>query len=345
MFERFTQRAREIVVGAKAEAALAGIGYIGTEHLLASMLTIGDGTAYEALHAAGVTVEFVRAETARIVGNPGPLGAEDAAALKTIGIDLDAVLESVERSFGPGALSEFGHSRRSHHIPFTRRGKKALELALREALRLGDNYIGTEHLLLGLIREGDGVATQVLVNAGVDLTAMRAGLAAARGGDRETVPGTMFGTPRLTPAAREVLTTAGEEARRWDARCHLGTEQLLFALADAGSGPAFDVLVGAGLTADAIRAAILAADPAHAARFSEWRWTRGRSRLTSGAKKALEQALREATKRGAGQISPEHLLFGILADPHEAATRIVEQAGVTPAELLANLATGLDEAA
>ncbi len=135
MFERFTDRARRVVVLAQEEARLLNHNYIGTEHLLLGMVHEGEGVAAEALEQVGVSLASVRAEVEKIIGR----GDEH-----------------------PGA-----------HIPFTRRAKKVLELSLREALQLGHNYIGTEHILLGLIREGDGVAAQVLTKLGVDLTRAR----------------------------------------------------------------------------------------------------------------------------------------------------------------------------
>src|ERR1700685_1302201 len=135
MFERFTDRARNVVVLAQQEARLLKHNYIGTEHILLGLVRESDGLA--------------------------------AKALEALGIGLDAVREQVEEIIGRGQKSPSGH------IPFTPRAKKVLELSLREALQFGHNYIGTEHILLGLIREGDGVAAQVLVRLGGDLSAVR----------------------------------------------------------------------------------------------------------------------------------------------------------------------------
>ncbi len=135
MFERFTDRARRTVVLAQEEARLLQHNYIGTEHLLLGLIHEGEGVA--------------------------------AKALESLGIGLDAVRQQVEEIIGRGQQAQSGH------IPFTPRAKKVLELALREAIQLGHNYIGTEHILLGLIREGDGVAAQVLVRLGADLNRTR----------------------------------------------------------------------------------------------------------------------------------------------------------------------------
>ena len=135
MFERFTDRARRVVVLAQEEARLLNHNYIGTEHILLGLIHEGEGVA--------------------------------AKALESLGISLESVRGQVEEIIGQGGNSPSGH------IPFTPRAKKVLELSLREALQLGHNYIGTEHILLGLIREGEGVAAQVLVKLGADLARVR----------------------------------------------------------------------------------------------------------------------------------------------------------------------------
>ena len=135
MFERFTDRARRVVVLAQEEARMLNHNYIGTEHILLGLIHEGEGVA--------------------------------AKALESLGISLEAVRSQVEEIIGQGQQAPSGH------IPFTPRAKKVLELSLREALQLGHNYIGTEHILLGLIREGEGVAAQVLVKLGADLGRVR----------------------------------------------------------------------------------------------------------------------------------------------------------------------------
>lgn len=135
MFERFTDRARRVVVLAQEEARRLSHSSIGTEHLLLGLVGEEDGVASRALRSFGIYGEQIRAEVEEIIGRGGeaPIG----------------------------------------HIPFTPRAKKVLELSLREALNLHHSYIGTEHVLLGLIREGEGVAAQVLVSKGVRLEAVR----------------------------------------------------------------------------------------------------------------------------------------------------------------------------
>jgi ATP-dependent Clp protease ATP-binding subunit ClpA len=177
MFERFTDDAREAVTAAQSEAVALRHGWIGTEHVLLGVLATGGGGA-RLLAGFGVDAAGVRDDVVRMVGR----GEDDIDpdALATLGIDLEAVRERVERAFGPGALSRRGRCRRggvSMHVPFTPRAKKALELALREALSLGARDLRAEHLVLGLLREGDGVAARVLADRGVTLAAVRAKVA------------------------------------------------------------------------------------------------------------------------------------------------------------------------
>ena len=194
MFERFTDRARRVVVLAQEEAVGLNHNYIGTEHILLGLIREREGVAAKALESLGISLEAVRAQVEEIIGQ--------------------------------------GQSAPTGHIPFTPRAKKVLELSLREALQLGHNYIGTEHILLGLIREGEGVAAQVLVKLGADLSRVRqqviqvlsgaAGVevGAARRVVREPRP-TVVGGPglfgereppelvRVVPLAREAVSRSG----------------------------------------------------------------------------------------------------------------------------------------
>jgi ATP-dependent Clp protease ATP-binding subunit ClpA len=180
MFERFTDRARQVAVDAQVSARRLGHGHVGTEHLLLGLLH-GDGIGARVLGGLGVTSAAVEREVLAEIGR-GPLGAGDAEALGAIGIDLEEVRRRVEASFGPGALQwRPGHGCRrgrlpmlGGHIPFTPRAKKVMELSLREALALKHNYIGTEHILLGLVREGEGLAMLVLTRLGAGPDAIRA---------------------------------------------------------------------------------------------------------------------------------------------------------------------------
>jgi ATP-dependent Clp protease ATP-binding subunit ClpC len=181
MFERFTDRARRVVVLAQEEARLLNHNYIGTEHILLGLIHEGEGVA--------------------------------AKALESLGVSLEAVRNQVEEIIGQGGTSPSGH------IPFTPRAKKVLELSLREALQLGHNYIGTEHILLGLIREGEGVAAQVLVKLGADLSRVRqqviqllsgySGPGGQAGGDPEKAGATSGGVGGDSPSGSLVLDQFG----------------------------------------------------------------------------------------------------------------------------------------
>jgi ATP-dependent Clp protease ATP-binding subunit ClpA len=154
MFERFTDRARRVVVLAQEEARMMSHNYIGTEHILLGLIHEGEGLA--------------------------------SLVLDNCGVELDEVRAFVEREVGRGTKSPGGH------IPFTPRAKKVLELSLREALQLRHNYIGTEHILLGLIREGEGLAAQALVDAGADLGDLRQRLLDRVGRGGKERPSEMF---------------------------------------------------------------------------------------------------------------------------------------------------------
>jgi ATP-dependent Clp protease ATP-binding subunit ClpA len=197
MFERFTQAARAVVIQAQFEARDLQHEYVGTEHVLLALLEDEAGPIAAALRDHGIDQVCVRDEIIKRVGRgrPGidPLpeaDGEDAAALKAIGIDLNAVRRAIEENFGPGALrlpgtpepKRRGLLRRfsgGGHTPFTSRAKKVLELSLREAIRLKHNFIAPEHLMLGIIREGDGLAALILTDAGTDMTQLRTDLTRA----------------------------------------------------------------------------------------------------------------------------------------------------------------------
>jgi ATP-dependent Clp protease ATP-binding subunit ClpA len=196
MFERFTKAARDVVVHAQTEARELHHPFIGTEHTLLALVDDPGGPVARALRERGLDAVTIRDEIIRRVGathhDTDPLpdaDAEDTAALKAIGIDLDQVRRAIEQNFGPDALrlpraaapKRRGLFRRrvfgeGGHIPFSKRNKKVLELALREAIRLGHNFIAPEHIMLGLLREGDGLAGRILADAGVETNQIRAEL-------------------------------------------------------------------------------------------------------------------------------------------------------------------------
>ncbi len=189
MFERFTERARQVVVLAQEEARRLNHNYIGTEHILLGLIHEGEGVA--------------------------------AKALESLGISLDAVRQQVEEIIGQGQQAPSGH------IPFTPRAKKVLELSLREAQQLGHNYIGTEHILLGLIREGDGVAAQVLVKLGADLNRVRQQVIQQLHGHQAEEPasaGSAARELRLLPAVNARLEAVEQRLTAIEQRVGIGSD-------------------------------------------------------------------------------------------------------------------------
>jgi len=189
VFERFTTQARSVVSLAQDEARELGHPHVGTHHLLLGILDEPDTAGGRALAALGIDRNEVRDEVRRVERDRAAFSEEDADALRSVGIDLDEVRRTVEQSFGPGALERStsgGCHLGAGHVPFTAGAKKALELALREAIHLGHRSIGTEHLLLGLVRDEGRSAARILAARGADRERVRPQVLRqiAAGGDR-----------------------------------------------------------------------------------------------------------------------------------------------------------------
>jgi ATP-dependent Clp protease ATP-binding subunit ClpA len=186
MFDRLTSGARKVVDLAQAEAQSMHHAYIGTEHLLLGLLGEEHGIAARTLRAAGVTAPAIRDDVQRLVTDL-PLSGPDAEALRAIGIDVDVVRARIEASFGPGSLerARLGDCLRRRPsrggIPFSRRSRKVMDLSLREARRLGHDYIGAEPILLALLGTVDGLAAQILADSGVPADDLRRSVLAAVG--------------------------------------------------------------------------------------------------------------------------------------------------------------------
>jgi ATP-dependent Clp protease ATP-binding subunit ClpC len=210
MFERFTAEARSVVVRAQEEARGLQHDYIGTEHILLGLFSMPTSAAARALRNLGVTAAMIRTGVEEMVGK----GTKEAP---------------------PG------------HIPFTKRAKKVLELSLREALQLKHNYIGTEHILLALEREGEGVAARILAGLVHDITAIRTAVSAVLAEGTHEHSGGWSATPR-TNAAEEVVTAA--QALAGDAP--MGSHHLLEALIRAEGSMAAKVLADLGVDAAAV---------------------------------------------------------------------------------------------
>lgn len=306
MFERFTDQARRAVVLAQEAARQLNHSYIGTQHLLLGVVRAENGSAPEILRALGI-------------------GGDD-------------ISRRVESLIGRGGESPSGH------IPFTPDAKQSLALALREALQFGHNYIGTEHLLLGLSREGDGVAAQVLTALGADLARLRRQVIQS---DRDFLPGGSTApaqpradepeTPsrpaddsppsrpgfyeRFTESAQRVVVLAQEEARILNHN-YIGTEHLLLGLIREDEGIAALVLAAHGVFLEEIRSGV------------EEVIGRGQSAstehipFTPRAKKVLELALREALQLRHNHIGTEHILLGIIRESDGVAALLLVKRGL-----------------
>ncbi|HEY7071235.1 MAG TPA: Clp protease N-terminal domain-containing protein [Acidimicrobiales bacterium] len=323
MFERFTDRARRVVVLAQEESRRLDHDYIGTEHLLLGLLAVASGPAYEALTAEGIELAPARAKVEELVGR--------------------------------------GESTPSGHIPFTPRAKKVLELSLREALGLGHNYIGTEHVLLGLIREGEGVACQVIVTLGADLRALDGRVRAlvgammppevrasrsrrlwssiTRSGRVSGEPGPAVQVPpgeglpvlrRLTAGAWRAVLLAQSEALRYG-QAAAGEEHLLLGIIAEGEGRGARALNAVGVTLEAAheKADALLGQP----RVTEPTGVLEPTFAASGLE-VTEMALVEAVSGGRHGIDTDDLLLGFV--------RRAEQGEGLAAQALGVLGTSAD---
>ena len=306
MFERFTERARKVVTLAQEEAGRLRHDYIGTEHMLLGLLREGEGVAAQALHARGVALGGARGRVEEIVGH----GGEDTS-----------------------------------QKPFTPRSKKVLELALREAMQLGHNYIGTEHILLGLLTEG-GVSVTVLSSLGVDPEGIRREVLSRLGGGalsrpqnagplgraREALQRSFGRSPRagdpasfeeFTERARTVVILAQEEARRFNHN-YVGTEHVLLGLIREGDGVAGGALRQLGVHLDEVREQVEGIVGYGEGGFDP------HLPFTPRTNKVLQLALREAMQLGHGYVGTEHVLLGLVRESEGVAARVLSNLGVDP---------------
>jgi ATP-dependent Clp protease ATP-binding subunit ClpA len=316
MFERFTEEGRRTVVLAQEEARALLHSYIGTEHLLLGLLRLGEGVAAEVLEALGVTADDVRGQVLRIVGR--------------------------------------GEKVADGQIPFTPRAKKVLELSLREALQVGHHEIGGGHLLLGLLREGEGVAVLCLSELGVDLPAVRARVLEALPPARdEPPPRRRFlrrsgGPPveqglssipvwpieRLDDHAWDALVEARGTARQRGAAT-IGTIDLLAGVAAMG-GMASETLRTSGIDLDVLDNAVLGVpgapdDPPLTLP------------MAGPLRAALARAFEEAHSRGHDAVTATHVLFGLLADPDAEMLTLLDDLDVVLPNLRARAAREMEE--
>ena len=308
MFERFTERARKVVALAQEEAGRLRHDYIGTEHLLLGLVREGEGVAAQALHTCGVTLDGVRERVEGIVG------------------------------YGDGDTSQ---------KPFTPRSKKVLELALRESMQLGHNYIGTEHILLGLLVEGGGVSATVLSSVGIDLERIRQEVLSRLGGGARSRPrsdpgplgrarealqrsfgrypraGNPVSFEKFTERARKVVVLAQDEARHFNHN-YIGTEHLLLGLIREEDGVAARVLRQLGVHLDEARGQV-----ENIVGYGE-EGLNPQLPFTPRTNKVLQLALREAMQLGHDYVGTEHFLLGLVREAEGVAARVLLNLGVEP---------------
>jgi ATP-dependent Clp protease ATP-binding subunit ClpA len=279
VFERFTERARQVVVLAQDEARTLKHGYIGTEHLLLGLLREQEGMAALVLASLDITLDGVRARVLELVG--------------------------------PGDGMKTGQ------VPFTPQAKESLNLSLREALSLGHSYISTEHILLGLVREGSGVGARILLDLDADFEKVRNEIIRLLSGPgrRETTVAGGEGNGQ-TEGARWVVVLAEDEARDLQ-HAFVGTEHLLLGLLREEQGVAARVLTTLGLTVEEVRAQVarIVAQGDEA--------VTGQIPFTPRAKKVLDLARHEALSLGEASIDTEHILLGLVRENEGVAARIL----------------------
>jgi ATP-dependent Clp protease ATP-binding subunit ClpA len=290
MYERFTDRARKVMQLANQEAQRFNHEYIGTEHILLGLVKEGLGVAANVLHNLGVNLDKARLKVEKIVQS-GP-------AMVTMG-----------------------------KLPQTPRAKKVIEYSIEEARNLNHNYVGTEHLLLGLLREQKGVAAQVLMNLGLTLQRVREEVVRFLGGPAahavEPLPGATTDEP-LSVRARVVMALAGQEAQSLKSE-RVGTEHVLLGIVAEGTSAAARVLRDLGGDPDKVRAAVLATAP-----LGPFMVPVGPVPQTSQTGFALGYACHEAGHLGQELIDADHLLLGILRASSCRAAKVLGELGIDP---------------
>lgn len=296
MFERFTDAARRVVVLAQKEARRLKHNYIGTEHLLLGLLVDPNGPTNQ--------------------------------ALKSLGIDPSLIRQSLVNTIGEGAEVP------TEHIPFTPRSKKVLELALRESLNLGHAYIGTEHIFLALVREGDGVAAQILIRLGADPQAITEAVKSLVKGAVESRPSHRFGPiaagskfpdmlNRFTRSARTVVAKA-EDASRLFNHNYVGTEHLLLGLIADPETVSARALASHGLDVAAIHDAVVET----VGQGVEGPLVPARLPFTPRANGVFEFALRESLKLGRNYVDTDAILLGLIRVGEGIAIQVLTTLGV-----------------
>jgi ATP-dependent Clp protease ATP-binding subunit ClpA len=242
-----TPRAKKVIELAVDEARRLNHHYIGTEHLLLGLIREGEGIAARVLQSLGVDLQNLRVTTVQVLSPTSSAGATPGATPPEAPAPAPEAEQTPPRPFPFTA-----HNQEGRFDKFTERARKVLSLAQEEAQRFNHNYIGTEHLLLGLVRDGDGVAAKVLSNLGVELNKVRSTVEFIIGrGDR-----IVLGDIGLTPRSKQVIALAADEARLLGHQ-YIGTEHLLLGLVREGEGIAAGVLESLGVNLEKVRAETL----------------------------------------------------------------------------------------
>src|SRR5687767_8449352 len=308
-FDRFNDRAKRVLALAQDEAIRFNHNYIGTEHLLLGLVREGEGVA--------------------------------AKALDSLGIDLSQIRRSVESIIGRGP-STMSPS----EIVLAPQTKQVINNAIDEARKLGHSHVGTEHLLLGIVRQGESTAAKVLASLSVELEKVRhqvivelgqrGSTAAERGSPLPTEPsGSAFGSSggpfeRFNDRAKRVLAIAQEEAIRLKHN-YIGTEHLLLGLVREGESVAANVLNSLGVELSKVRTAVeFIIGPGDAANMPS---SPSEITISPRTKKVIELAIDEARKLGHGHVGPEHLLLGLVREGQGIASGVIESLGVTMAKV------------
>jgi ATP-dependent Clp protease ATP-binding subunit ClpA len=293
MRERFTSAALAVMVAAEEEARTLRHGTVGSEHLLLGLVRVADGVPASVLSSLGIGLEGARSQVEQMVG------------------------EGLEP---PG----FGQ------LPLTPRARQVLRLAAHRARRTRDHAVGTDHLLIGLLRDGGGGAVRVLARLGTSPAAVRerylqlTGLTGAAARSIRVAAGPRF--DRYTDGARRAIARAQEEARILGHH-YVGTEDLLLGLAGAGGDPTVAVLESLGVSAEAVRerAGQAAGQDAPPLRPP------GQIPYTAAASRVIDLSLREALRSRDGSVGSEHILLSLIRDDGGTAVRILRQLGCDPA--------------
>ena len=281
----FTPRAQQVLALGRKEADRLNHNFLGTEHVLLGMIKLGQGTAFNVLVNKGINLETLRFEVEKLVGT-GP-------DQKMIG-----------------------------NIPYTPRVKKVIALAQKEAKQLNHTYVGTEHLLLGLLREGDGVAARVLRSLDINIEQTRQDILEELGEnirpEQKTIPESSSDESHhnLTPRAQKVLKHARDEAERLN-HGFVGLEHLLLGLIKLGQGVAINVLAKSGMDLETVRASV----ETHMPKRPDQKGGEGLP-YTPQAKEVFALANRERDHLGHTYLGTEHILLGILAAKNDAMANV-----------------------